>query len=293
MYERKQQVIKHAHQLFIKKGYQATSIQDILECSGISKGTFYNYFPSKSELLKAVFISINKKFENERNELLLGQNLADFDIFIKQIAFRMHIFKKNKLFILIEEVLFSNDEELKQFIKHNKIYELRWMHNRFLDLFGEEKQPYLLDCAIMFSGILQQEFQYHITNQVDFNELEVIRYCVDRIKTLVDDVSRTKAQLLAPDHLRNWLPDCYHTKQDFQNKLLQQINVLKKEVAHTQDKAERKKYEQLLDFIQEELLVKDSPRYFLVESAILSLKICPYINQMNELDDLETFITTR
>ena len=94
MYERKQQVIQNAHQLFIEKGYQATSIQDILDRSGISKGTFYNYFSSKSELLKAVFISVNKDFEKERNELLIGENLADFEIFIKQIELRMHTYKE-------------------------------------------------------------------------------------------------------------------------------------------------------------------------------------------------------
>ncbi|MFP3340850.1 TetR/AcrR family transcriptional regulator, partial [Micrococcus sp. SIMBA_131] len=55
MNDRKQHVIKMAHQLFIERGFQSTSIQDILEYSGISKGTFYNYFSSKNELLIALF----------------------------------------------------------------------------------------------------------------------------------------------------------------------------------------------------------------------------------------------
>ena len=98
MYERKQQVIKNAHQLFIEKGYQATSIQEILDCSGISKGTFYNYFSSKSELLKAVFISINRNFEKERNELLIGKNLDDFEVFIEQVQLLMHSYKRNRMY---------------------------------------------------------------------------------------------------------------------------------------------------------------------------------------------------
>jgi AcrR family transcriptional regulator len=287
MYERKQQVIQNAHQLFIEKGYQATSIQDILGCSGISKGTFYNYFSSKSELLKAVFISVNKDFEKERNELLIGENLTDFETFINQIELRMHTYKKNKLFILIEEVFFSNDEELKHFIKQNKLYELRWMYDRFLDIFGKEKQPYLLDCAILFGGMLQHEFYFHVTYKIDFSESEVIRYCVERIKALVDDVSRTNVQLLAPEQLTNLLPDCLNTKQDSKNKLLQNISVIKKEVRKMQPDVERKKYGQILDFIHEELLLKDSPRYFLVESAILSLKMCPTLKEMKELGVLE------
>ena len=63
MNDRKQHVVNKAHQLFIDKGFQATSIQDILDYSGISKGTFYNYFSSKNELLIAIFKTIFKKLE--------------------------------------------------------------------------------------------------------------------------------------------------------------------------------------------------------------------------------------
>lgn len=47
MHERKKQVLRAAHQLFIDKGFHQTSINDIIEYSDISKGTFYNYFSSK------------------------------------------------------------------------------------------------------------------------------------------------------------------------------------------------------------------------------------------------------
>ena len=46
MIDRKQHVVNRADQLFIHKGVQSTSVQDILEHSGISKGTFNNYFSS-------------------------------------------------------------------------------------------------------------------------------------------------------------------------------------------------------------------------------------------------------
>lgn len=290
MYERKQQVIKSAHQLFIEKGYQATSIQDILDCSGISKGTFYNYFSSKSELLKAIFVTIHKKYESQRNELLIGENLADFNIFIKQVTLRMHAYKQNKLFTLIEEVLFSNDEDLKSYIKRYRIFELRWLYNRFCDLFGENYQPYLLDSAIMFSGILQHTFHYHTITNLSFNESEVIQYCVDRIKTIVEDVSLKKIQLLSPEHMKEWLPDCLNHKQDFKDELLHNITIIKKELTTIQNADDQKKFNQLLDFIQEELLLKDSPRGFLIESAILSLKSCSALNGFNELLALEKLL---
>ena len=72
MKDRKQHVIKTAHQLFIDKGYQSTSVQDILDSSGISKGTFYNYFTSKGELLIAIFKNLQLEIEKEKNEILIA-----------------------------------------------------------------------------------------------------------------------------------------------------------------------------------------------------------------------------
>lgn len=83
MNNRRQNVIDTAHKLFIDKGYQATSIQDILDGAGISKGTFYNYFPSKGELFIAIFRSFYTKIRHDREKLLIGQDSADIEIFIQ------------------------------------------------------------------------------------------------------------------------------------------------------------------------------------------------------------------
>jgi TetR/AcrR family transcriptional repressor of nem operon len=46
----KEKVIKVATQLFHKKGYQATTVDEILEASEITKSNFYYHFRSKEEL---------------------------------------------------------------------------------------------------------------------------------------------------------------------------------------------------------------------------------------------------
>ena len=43
-----------AQALIVAKGYEALSIQDVLEAVGSSKGAFYHYFDSKSALLDGV-----------------------------------------------------------------------------------------------------------------------------------------------------------------------------------------------------------------------------------------------
>ncbi|MFX3623143.1 MAG: TetR/AcrR family transcriptional regulator [Ectobacillus sp.] len=270
MNDRKQHVIKMAHQLFIDKGFQATSIQDILDYSGISKGTFYNYFSSKNELLVALFKTLYKQMEKERNELLIGQDPANIDIFTQQVELQMKMNRKNKLISLFEEVYFSNDEDLKEFIKRGQLRILHWIYGRFIDIFGEGKKPYLLDGAIIFMGILNHNIKYYtMVHGTNANLQQAVRYSVARIVKMVEEAAEAGDQLFQPELLDSWLPDCRNADEALQQKLSHAILALKKAASHKEDYP---KYIELLDFVQDELLHSKKPRQFLIESALLSLQ---------------------
>jgi AcrR family transcriptional regulator len=49
-------LIEVARELFGTRGYEATSIEEVLERAGVSKGALYHHFPSKEALFEAVFI---------------------------------------------------------------------------------------------------------------------------------------------------------------------------------------------------------------------------------------------
>lgn len=55
---RKKEILLVARKLFIEKGYEQTSVNDILKIVDIAKGTFYYYFSSKSEVLEAIVLDI-------------------------------------------------------------------------------------------------------------------------------------------------------------------------------------------------------------------------------------------
>lgn len=294
MKDRKQHVIKMALQLFIEKGYQATSIQDILDFSGISKGTFYNYFSSKSELLIAIYKTIYKQIEKERNELMLGQNPWNIEIFKKQLELQMVTNKKYKLIALYEEVLASNDVDLKQFIQRSRIRSLRWMFERFIDLFGEEKKPYLLDCAIMFTGMLQHNLMYNrMANSSGERIKQVVRYSVDRLVNIVNEVAESKEQLLEFELLEKWLPGCQNNNHELISRLNKITHSIRNSIPkHFQNETSQERYTELLDFILEELLHTRIPRKFLIQSALLSLKSNPASLWQKELQQLEQLIET-
>ena len=58
----RQQILNTAWQLFYQKGYQNTTMEDILRGARCSKGRFYYYFHSKAELLDSLYEIFDQKY---------------------------------------------------------------------------------------------------------------------------------------------------------------------------------------------------------------------------------------
>ena len=56
-------IVSAAWQLFHEKGYSGTTVDDIIELSGTSKGSFYYYFSTKDELLNTLSMILDDYYE--------------------------------------------------------------------------------------------------------------------------------------------------------------------------------------------------------------------------------------
>ena len=69
MSSKKQEIIRIAREVIHSKGYQATSVSDIMAATNIGKGQFYHYFQSKHDLGLAVVEDLVKDWEEQ---LIIG-----------------------------------------------------------------------------------------------------------------------------------------------------------------------------------------------------------------------------
>ena len=73
--KRKQDLIRIAYRLFVSRGYEHTSVDEIIAEAGIAKGTYYYYFESKEQMLEDV-IGMMMETEAEKAEAVLDSDLS-------------------------------------------------------------------------------------------------------------------------------------------------------------------------------------------------------------------------
>ncbi|MFD7549858.1 TetR/AcrR family transcriptional regulator [Streptomyces sp. NPDC059816] len=66
-----QRLLAAATRLFADRGYDRTSVQEIVEAAGVTKGALYHYFGSKEDLLQEVY-SRTLRLQQERLDAVAG-----------------------------------------------------------------------------------------------------------------------------------------------------------------------------------------------------------------------------
>ena len=67
---KKQEILNTAELLFCRKGYEQTSIQDILDCLHTSKGSFYHHYVSKESVLEGICLKRAEQIYKTVSDLL-------------------------------------------------------------------------------------------------------------------------------------------------------------------------------------------------------------------------------
>ncbi|WP_406944801.1 TetR/AcrR family transcriptional regulator [Halobacillus sp. SY10] len=138
----KQEIIQTSIHLFDKKGFTETSLQEIVEELGVTKGTFYYYFKNKQELLTDIHLEfIEFLLSNQRT--ILNDDSKD---------------SKEKLRSMIYMVIHS----IKDRKKSARIFfrEMRNLGPDYLEQIVQKRDQFRVNVqAVVEEGIENGEFQ--------------------------------------------------------------------------------------------------------------------------------------
>lgn len=118
----KGKIVTAAWDLFYKQGYADTTIDEIIEASGTSKGSFYHYFKSKDSLLSSLSYLFDEKYEELQAKISPEKNSFDTLIFLNQELFDMI---DNKIDQNLISSLYStqiNTRGEKSLLDNNRLY---------------------------------------------------------------------------------------------------------------------------------------------------------------------------
>jgi AcrR family transcriptional regulator len=171
-------ILEAAFELMAKKGYEATSISQIAQHAGISKGLIYNYLDSKEAMLKALIHHAMEEADH------LMENILDEDP--KQTVENMLRWYFNELrerpehWKLITELTMKIDKfDFVKDLASNKLGEVVGFFGQMLKQIGfEHPKMEALSIAGLFDGIGLQYLV--IGNEYPLDEMEhflIEKYC--------------------------------------------------------------------------------------------------------------------
>lgn len=200
MNKRKRQIIHSARQLFLEKGFNDTSIIDIISAANVSKGTFYNHFSSKVQCLIAILEEAREEIISARIEVAVNTNPDDKNVLLKQLALVAYVHRRQNLIQIFEAIFKNNDPELKQVIEKQLIRETEWLASRFIDVYGEEIRGYSYECAVQALAMIQHSFRIiaMVTKQLATPE-DVVKNVLNHIEGMLAHLQKTKSVLITSD----------------------------------------------------------------------------------------------
>ena len=262
MNSRKRHVLLTAQRLFTEKGFVATSVQDIIDESKISKGTFYNYFSSKNECIVAIIENAKEETDLKRRELLIQQDSSSKEVLIKQLSVRMEINKERNLVPILVAIFHSQDSDLKEVVKKNHYEEVRWLANRLVEVFGDETKEVSVDCALLMLGMIQQMHHPWTIKSKDVSVPELIEYVMRRIEPIIYEIAKTNDNIIDTYTFNHYYDETHVSKKHVIGQLESYFQAHRSKLKVNE--------QQIIEFLIEELK-SEKPRKFLLETIIHSL----------------------
>ena len=124
MSSRKQDIYETSAKLFRKKGYAATSVQDIAEAIGIKAASLYNHINSKQEILKELCMPIAASF-SEGMEDIENSTLNPLEKLEQLVTLHVKLTIQNgdRMTLITGDWIHLNEQDLKSFKQSRSKYE--------------------------------------------------------------------------------------------------------------------------------------------------------------------------
>ncbi|CUL36289.1 TetR/AcrR family transcriptional regulator [Listeria monocytogenes] len=291
MKEKKQRIIKSAKEVFQKQGYLKTSVQDMVDAAGISKGTFYNYFTSKEELAIVIFKQ-EYSVLHQRLEYTMAQDGAKKDNFTECLKIIIHFYTENGEILNITFSQTMIDDDFNAFLQNVRLKNMEWVKYQLLEVYGEETKPYINDITMLLSGMAAMYVFASGSKNVNTGLIErAIPYVVRRLDALVKDILESGEIVFTEADTENLVPDQTMIRKKRLAKLREALEELNVGIENADiDDSDKWQYKESMNALVGEINNNEAPRDFMVQGTLLYLKQHVPASLTKEVNKLEACV---
>ncbi|MBN8192249.1 TetR/AcrR family transcriptional regulator [Bacillus sp. NTK074B] len=192
MKEKEKLIIETSIKLFATKGFNATSVQEIVNECDISKGAFYLYFKSKEALLLAIMNYYFKMITDKVNEIE-NEDLPPYEKFQKQLECQLIEICKHKEFIImqIRENAMPFNDEIHDLLSEMKMNTHRYYRRRLFGIYGKKIEPYFWDITMMIQGFFHSYLELVMLDKINLDFSYLSHFILRRTDDLVDGLLKS------------------------------------------------------------------------------------------------------
>ncbi|WP_054942315.1 TetR/AcrR family transcriptional regulator [Paenibacillus ihuae] len=287
---KKEQIIKTAMQLFAVKGSSSTSMQEIAELCGISKGSLYLVFKSKEELERSIYIYCFRMIrdplqrEEQQSRSTPKEKLRNQVEILLTHVYELREFLQRQF----QEIAGKGGTEVPEWIRKSNAPLLLWFQNKLEILYGREILPYTGDLFLFADGMI------HAFIRLIFNQESpvAIARLADHLVDLLDIVAAglltgRKEPLISPAILENWM----NVQEDSQRRNPLQLIKEMKALLTSVPAAEQQSVEDGLESLAvlESEFLMPNPRKVIIRGMLANLQEHPVLHE--ELAALQKLIS--
>ncbi|OKP78150.1 hypothetical protein A3844_15280 [Paenibacillus helianthi] len=283
---KKEQIIKTAMQLFAVKGSSSTSMQEIAELCGISKGSLYLVFKSKEELERSIYIYCFRMIhdplqqEEESSRPPRAKLRNQIEILLHHVYELREFFQRQ-----IQELAGKGMPDAPEWLRKINGPLLNWSRDKLEIMYGKEIIPYTGELFLLGHGILHSYIWVLFNHESAVSIPRLADHLVDLLDIVVAGLlAGHPVPLIAPIVLDSWIEN--HDGSSLQRNPLQLIKEMKELLNSAKDMDLQSIDDGLesLAILEGEILMPH-PRKAIIQGMLGNLQGCSAVQQ--QLEDLQ------
>ena len=178
---------QHAREVFLAKGYYGTSVEEIVESAGVSRASFYTYFPSKRDLLYSLGKDTYKAMAATLDEMRALEATWTTDDVYEVIRTYVRFLEEHGAFMLVWSQATYGDEALAKAGTRTRLVNARRFGEFIQRVSGETvdpaEEPARFGLAILV--MIDRYWSYWRVNGFPFSEDQVVETLGDILAAFI------------------------------------------------------------------------------------------------------------